>query len=396
MLTIDEAFEEYEAHISALPTEVIPTQDALHRVLRADAVSLVDLPPFTQSAMDGYAVRASEATAGAALPVAMTLPAAGRETLPSLPVGTCARIFTGGPVPDGADAVVMQERVDRAGDEARFEADTRGGQNVRRQAEEIGVGEAVCETGATITAGRIGAMCAAGVGNVEVTRQPRVTLLVTGDEIVAPGTELALGQVYDCNTPMVAAWLVRRGIDARVARLPDDKSATEAGVKEALDESDLVITTGGVSVGEKDFVIGAARAAGVTDRFWKVAQKPGKPLYFGTREDCVFIGLPGNPAAVFIGLTVHVSRVLACLAGAAPPAPQRALTSEAMKRSPDRTIWHRCQTRTDDQGQTTIAPLSGQASHMLGNLSECTALARVRPGTGPLGPGSPVDWFAVD
>lgn len=396
MLTVDEAFGVFARHVSALPVERIPTRDALHRVLREDAVSLVDLPPFTQSAMDGYAVRSADAASGASLPVAMTLAAAGRDSLPELPPGTCARIFTGGPVPTGADSVVMQERVARDGEVARFEADTQLGQNVRQRAEEIGIGQPVCRTGAVITAGRIGAMCAAGIGEVSVTRHPRVTLLVTGDEIIEPGRALQLGEVYDSNTPMVSAWLERRGIPTRVARLKDDRSVTEEEVRRALDESDLVITTGGVSVGEKDFVIGAARAAGVTDRFWKIAQKPGKPLYFGTREDCTFVGLPGNPAAVFVGLAVHVARVLAHLSGCDTPIPAVGVTTSTLRRSPDRTIWHRCAARTSATGSMELHPLTGQASHMLGNLSECSAIARIDPGEGKLPTNSVVRWTPVD
>lgn len=396
MLTVDQAFAAYQVRISTLPTETVATGRSLHRVLRSEARSTVDLPPFTQSAMDGYAVRASDAVEGATLPIALTLAAAGVDEVPTLPPGSCARIFTGGPVPVGADSVVMQERVERIDESARFTVPTRDGQNVRRQAEEIGVGGAVCQRGQRITPGRIGAMTAAGVGTIEVTRTPRVTLLVTGDEIVPAGTPLRIGQVYDCNTPMVSGWLAARGIEAKVARLPDDQAATERGVLEALEQSDLVLTTGGVSVGEKDFVIGAARASGVEDGFWKVAQKPGKPLYFGTRPDCVFLGLPGNPAAVFIGLHVHVARILALLDGESPePELSTAVTTTSLRRSPDRTVWHRCSARTNPAGITELVPLEGQASHMLGNLSECTALARIDAGTEPVAIGEPLRWIRV-
>jgi molybdopterin molybdotransferase len=194
---------------------------------------------------------------------------------------------------------------------------------------------------------------------------------------------------------MVAAWLRRRGIVATVARLPDDAEQTRERVEAALNESDLVVTTGGVSVGEKDFVIGAARASGVVDGFWKVAQKPGKPLYFGTRADCVFLGLPGNPAAVFVGLSVHVARILALLAGQQEVRPMlRGTTAVALRRSPDRAIWHRASVDTGG-GEPVLQPLEGQASHMLGNLSECTALALVPPGTAEIPAGAEVEWVAV-
>ncbi len=395
MLSIEEAFATYASRISPLESEVIPTAEALHRTLRADAPSAVDLPPFTQSAMDGYAARGADIQPGTELPIAMTLAAAGVDAVPTLPAGVCARIFTGGPVPMGADTVIMQEQVERDGDVARFELAPRIGQNVRKQAEEISVGQTVCAAGGEVTPGKIGALCAAGVATVSVTRVPRVTLLVTGDEIVPPGTVLKPGQVYDCNTPMVAAWLRRRGIIAEVARLPDNAEETRQGVSAALDASDLVLTTGGVSVGEKDFVIGAARASGVADGFWKVAQKPGKPLYFGTREDCVFLGLPGNPAAVFVGLSVHVTRILDLLAGRPNAGQMRTgTTSVALRRSPDRAIWHRASVDFRADG-AVLSPLQGQASHMLGNLSECTALALIPPGDTPLSAGTPLEWLPV-
>jgi molybdopterin molybdotransferase len=396
MLTLNAALDCYHASIRKLPTEHISTSNGLHRVLRGAALSAVDLPPFTQSAMDGYAVRSAEAVEGASLPVAITLAAAGRESVPDLPTAACARIFTGGPVPIGADAVVMQERVERDGEFARFTETTPSGKNIRQRAEEIAAGGVVCRTGERVTPGRIGAMTAAGVGTIEVARQPRVTLLVTGDEIVPAGTPLRVGQVYDCNTPMVSSWLAARGIQATVDRLPDNRDATEAGVLRALDCSDLVLTTGGVSVGEKDFVIGAARSAGVEDRFWKVAQKPGKPLYFGTREDCAFLGLPGNPAAVFIGLHVHVARILDIFSGEEDgDGYETGVTTTPLRRSPDRTIWHRCASRSSPDGGTELVPLGGQASHMLGNLSSCTALARIDPGSGRVEAGELVPWLSV-
>ncbi|MFT6397434.1 MAG: molybdopterin molybdotransferase, partial [Bradymonadia bacterium] len=181
MLSIEEAFAVYSARVSSLPTETVATAEALYRTLREDSPSTVDLPPFTQSAMDGYAVRTSEIEVGTALPIAMTLPAAGVDEVPSLEPGTCARIFTGGPVPNGADSVIMQEQVEREADVAHFGVMPRLGQNVRNRAEEISVGQTVCAAGAEITPGKIGALCAAGIAQVMVTQLPKVTLLVTGD-----------------------------------------------------------------------------------------------------------------------------------------------------------------------------------------------------------------------
>ncbi len=403
MITVEEAFAAYEREIAPLGVETIPVADALHRVLAEDGRSRVDLPPFPQSAMDGYAVRAAElsAAAGAApvrLPVVATVAATGLDEIPTLAPGTCARIFTGGHVPTGATAVVMQEKVERDGDFASFTAPTEPGKDIRDRAEEVAAGATVCDAGARLTPGRIGALAAAGVGRVIVRRAPRVRVLVSGDEVVAADAELRPGEVFDCNTPMVASWLRARGLaDVTVSPIPDVEAEVAAFVAAALDDADLVITTGGVSGGDKDFIIGAARAAGVRDVFWKVAQKPGKPVYFGRRDDACLLGLPGNPAAVFVGLVAHASRVLDRLEGAdriGPALLPGCLASRA-KRSSGRDVWFRCRATPGDDGLVRLSALTGQASHMLSNLSECTALVLIPSGEGWLEPGASVFWSPI-
>lgn len=400
MITIDEAFEAYRARVRALAAETVTLDRALGRVLVEPARSTVDLPPFPQSAMDGYAVRAASLDDAerepVALPVALTVAATAWNAAPVLPEGACARIFTGGHVPVGADAVVMQEQVERDGDLASFRHPVAPGANVRHRGEELREGAVVMPPGRRLTAGRLGALAAAGIAEVRVHRRPSVTLLVTGDEVVPAGTGLRPGQVYDCNTPMATAWLASRGVEVKTVRLADEPVETRRQIAEALDGSDLVLTTGGVSVGEKDLVIAAARASGISDVFWKVAQKPGKPLYFGVREDAVMIGLPGNPAAVFVGLVVHVSRVLDALEGLEPPVARPGRLTVGVGPRRGRTEWARCKRITGPSGETTLAPLGGQASHMLSNLADTDAIARLPAGDDPLPAGTLVDFVLVD
>lgn len=391
MLTIDEAFTAYRENIEPIAASEVAVGDATGWVLAEPARAVVDLPPFEQSAMDGYAVRAAEIADGARLPVALTVPARGHEVVPTLPTGACARIFTGGHVPAGADTVIMQEDVERDGEDAVFARAPVAGANVRHRGEELRAGDPICPAGARLTTGRIGALAAAGVARVNARRPPRAVVLVTGDEVIAPGTPLLPGQVYDCNTPMVLGWLRALGLEATAERLPDDPDVSARMVGDALDRADLVITTGGVSVGDKDYVIGAANRAGVRDVFWKVAQKPGKPLYFGVRDDAVLLGLPGNPAAVFVGLTTHVRHVLAALAGTEPPNPERGVYAGTAPSTRGRDVWLRCVARSDADGRTVLGPLGRQASHMLSNLAEANAVARLPADVG--GSESPVLEF---
>ncbi len=403
MISFDEALAHYDGEIGPLPTETAPVERALGRVLAERTVSAVDLPPFAQSAMDGFALRASDtesATAAqpARLDIVAAVPAGHAAPRTPLGPGQAARILTGAPIPPGADAVVRQERVERDGDVIFVSAPVRTGEDSRRRAEELTRGEVVAEPGRRLSAGALAALANSGISEVRVVKRPRACCVVTGDELVAPGRPLDGAQVYDSNRVLTKSWLSASGLDAiDVLHAADDRRETVARIRDAFRQADVVVTTGGVSVGDRDHVMEAAKAVGVREVFWRVRQKPGKPLFFGMLGEKPLIGLPGNPGSVFAGLVIHVRRVLDRLEGDADPGPrfQSARLAADVRCSPSRVTWLRARIQRDRDGQSLLAPLDRQGSHMVSNLVECGGLALVPEGGGLLSAGCAVEYVPV-
>lgn len=277
--------------------ETLPLADADGRVLAEPLLAGLDLPPWPNSAMDGYALRLAD-WRGEALPVSQKI-FAGQAGEPLQP-GTCVRIFTGAPVPQGADCVEMQENAEVLEDgRVRFLEVMEAGQHIRPQGQETRKGDCVLPTGTRIGPIEIGLAASLGHADLKVRRRPRVALLSTGDELVEPGTPLALGQIYNSNRHLLRTWLLRFGcevVDAGI--LPDDLERTRSALA-GLSNVDLILSTGGVSVGEADFLGAALREAGEL-ALWKLAIKPGKPLTVGHYQGVPVIGLPGNPASTLV------------------------------------------------------------------------------------------------
>ncbi|MCP1624545.1 molybdopterin molybdotransferase MoeA [Pseudomonas nitroreducens] len=278
-------------------TEVLLLSEADGRVLAEPLLAGLDLPPWPNSAMDGYALRLAD-WQGEALPVSQKI-FAGQAGEPLLP-GTCVRIFTGAPVPQGADCVEMQENVTVLEDgRVRFVEALEAGQHIRPQGQETRKGDCVLPAGTRLGPIEIGLAASLGHAELKVRRRPRVALLSTGDELVEPGQPLALGQIYNSNRHLLRTWLLRFGcevVDAGI--LPDDLERTRAALA-GLSNVDLILSTGGVSVGEADFLGAALREAGEL-ALWKLAIKPGKPLTVGHYQQVPVIGLPGNPASTLV------------------------------------------------------------------------------------------------
>ncbi len=320
--------------------ETVATFDALGRVLAQDVRSLLDVPPADNTSMDGYALRAADVAAiGAVLPVAQRIPAGvvGQRLLP----GTAARIFTGGQVPPGADAVVMQEQCDALPEKPGADADVApglgavrvntpvvAGQWVRRRGEDVQAGATVLPAGTRLTPQALGLAASVGAADLPVLRRPRVALFSTGDELVMPGQPLKPGAIYNSNRYMLRALLQAAGCDVQdLGIVPDQLAATRSALRRAAQGNDLIITSGGVSVGEEDHLKPAVQAEGELE-LWQVAMKPGKPLAFGHvrspgADPALFIGLPGNPVSSFVTFLLAVAPVLRALQGMAdlePPA----------------------------------------------------------------------------
>ncbi|MDH3284831.1 MAG: molybdopterin molybdotransferase MoeA [Acidobacteriota bacterium] len=403
MISYEEALAHYDVEVGALPSETVPIELALGRVLVANVASAVDLPPFSQSAMDGYALRSADTKDATPehpvrIDVVRSIPAGAQASDVLIEPGSAARILTGAPVPRGADAVVRQERVQRDDDGIRVSAPVLPDEDLRRRAEELTRGEIVAERGRRLTAGALAALANCGVAEVRVSRAPRVSCLVTGDELVEPGRPLESAQVYDSNRVLAELWLRERGLtDVGVLEARDERDETIARIREAFDRADLVVTTGGVSVGDRDHVIGASRAIGVREVFWRVRQKPGKPLFFGMLDEKPLVGLPGNPGSVFAGLVAHARRVLDLLEGVADPGPSflEGRLGADVRASPRRVTWLRARIGGSGDGYAILEPLDRQGSHMISNLVRCDALARIPEGEGVLASGSAVEFVPV-
>ncbi|MFG6665787.1 gephyrin-like molybdotransferase Glp [Halomonas sp. HNIBRBA4712] len=311
---IEKALEALLADVTPLESEEVSLGAAFERVLAESVIAALDVPARDNSAMDGYALRAADA--GRWLSVSQRI-AAGHPAAPLAP-GTCARIFTGGELPEGADCVVMQEEVELDGQCARIPAGIPVGNSVRRRARDVARGSVLLEAGTRLNAAALGHLAGQGIANVTVRRRPQVALLSTGDEVIEPGQPLAPGQLYNSNRPMLAQLLERFGAEVvHLESVPDDAERTRVCLTRAANLADVVITTGGVSVGEEDHVKRALKTLGELD-LWRLAIRPGKPLALGRlpRGDgrmARFVGLPGNPVSGFVGAWLFLRPLMGAL-----------------------------------------------------------------------------------
>ena len=327
LMPLDDALARLLAQALPLPgVDTMRTFDADGRVLAHDLVSAVQVPPLDNSAMDGYALRCADVPQpGTVLPVSQRIPA-GRVGTPLQP-GTAARIFTGAPVPEGADAVVMQEECSAEGDgHVRVQATPRAGQNIRLAGENITRGSVVLQAGARLTPAALGLAASIGVAELPVARRPRVALFSTGDELAMPGEvapeQLPPGAIYNSNRFFLRALLQRMGCEVTdMGIVPDRLDATQDALRTASQDHDVILTSGGVSVGEEDHIKPAVQALGQLD-LWQIAIKPGKPFAYGRVGQAHFLGLPGNPVASFITFVILVRPFLLRLQGVGDVAPR--------------------------------------------------------------------------
>lgn len=297
------AFEDARQHLleRAEPLtdfQASPLKNARSRLLAADLTAPINVPPYDNSAMDGYAVRTADIEVGARLPVSQRVPA-GMSPTPLL-LGSVARVFTGAPVPHGADAVVMQEQTEADGYNVTFLKPVTQGQNIRQRGEDIAAGSVVIPAGTLLSPAHIGLAASVGIAEVPVIRPLRVAVFFTGDELTEPGESLLPGRIYNSNRYWLRGLLAEMGCEIRdLGIVPDSLAATRLALADAAANSDVVITCGGMSVGEEDYVTSAVARDGHLD-LWKIAMKPGKPFAFGKLGQADFIGLPGNPVSGYV------------------------------------------------------------------------------------------------
>ena len=391
LLTLEEAQARVLASVRPLAVETVPIGRAAGRVTAEPARAAVDLPPFPSSAMDGFAVRAADVPG--TLPVVDTV-AAGRPTSRVLAAGEAMSISTGGVVPDGADAVVPVEYVVQNGNSIEIVEAIASGAHVRPRGGDVAADDIVVEAGVRLGAAQLGGLAAAGVAEVHCFRAPRVAVLSTGTELARPGQPLLAGQVYEANAVMLAAAVAAAGgVTEILPAVADDESALREAVERGL-AADVLVTSGGVSVGEHDLVRRIEAELGVEEIFWRVAIKPGKPVSFGMRGETLVFGLPGNPVSSLVGCELFVKPALRALQGRSDALPrfEPGTLAAPLRRNDARDELVRARSRLDQNG-TVLEPLSGQESHMIAHAAGADALVHVPRGDGELPAGAAVRWL---
>jgi molybdopterin molybdotransferase len=388
LITIAEARRRVLAAVEPLAPETIPVADALGRVLAEPVPAAGDVPPFSASAMDGYAVQAGPA--GRRLEV-VGESRAGAPSHRALTEGEAIRISTGAAVPAGATAVIPQEEVEVEDGAVLLGAEVTPGTHLRPAGEVMRAGQTILAAGTVVDAAELGAAISSGAAQVSVSRRPRAAVLCTGDELREPGEPLEPGEIYNSNGPMLVALATRSGaVSGGATRLPDDAGATETGLEEALTDADVVIVSGGVSVGPHDHVKPALARLGVAELFWGVALQPGKPTWFGTRASRLVFGLPGNPVSAAVTFSLFVAPALAALQGRSSEIPlAEAVLGAAVGRNPRREQALRVRLKHRD-GTTIAVPNGPQGSHVITSLVGADALALIPPGEGALAAGTSV------
>ena len=391
LLTFEEALACILERAKPLTSELVPLEQAVGRVVAEPARARADLPPFPSSAMDGFAVRGGE-TPGT-LPISARV-AAGGPSPALLEPGSAAAIATGGAVPEGADTIVPIEQAIEEDGRVRIAEPARAAAHIRPRGGDVREGEVVIAAGARLGPAQIGALAASGVAEVRCARRPRVSVLATGSELRAPGDRLEPGQIFESNRPMIAAVLTASG--ASVESLPvvrDDETAHRNALEQGL-AADVLVSSGGVSMGPHDLVRRIAAELGVEEMFWGVAVKPGKPLSFGLRGDTLVFGLPGNPVSSLVGALVFVRPALNALQGAADPGPsfQVGRTKSSLRRNAHRDEFVRARREATEE-EVVLEPVTGQESHMIVRAASAEVLVHVPRGAGEIVAGGAVRYL---
>ena len=377
---------------TVVDTEEVALADGVGRVAADDIVAPMDLPPFDASAMDGYAVASAghnhvEPKRFAVVDQSL----AGHPATRGVGADEAIRVFTGAVLPAGADAVLLQEDVVRRGDKVQTSAPIRSGQHVRRRGHDVVHGAPLCRRGSRLSAYALSWLAACGIDRLRVVRRIRVAVFSTGDELAAAGAPLAAGQIYDSNRFALIALLREKAVQTiDLGCLPDDPAAIRDALRSASQRADLVVTSGGVSVGDADFVKDVVEEIGVID-FWRLALKPGKPLAVGTLGDALFLGLPGNPVSAIVTYLLFVAPAVDLLSGmkASPPMEIPATVAESVRHTKGRREYMRGRIGVQD-GRLVVGITGDQGSNRLATFADANCLVVVDAEVGDLRSGDTV------
>lgn len=386
LISVDQALALLLQHAQILPSECLDLNQALHRYLAEDIVATVDLPMFAQSAVDGYAICSeSEADEPIAAQRTFTLIGeirAGQAADWQLQPGQALRIFTGAKIPLGTTSIARQEVVKKLGTaQIQLTHAIQPHADIRDAGEEFKVGQYLASQGQHLSIGAIASLAMAGVQQVQVYAYPKITVLVTGDEVSKVVTDPQSGQVFDANAPLIQAWFAAQGRTLEIEHVADQYQVLQQRMAELSIDVDLIISTGGVSVGDYDLVRPVALDLGFEQVFWKVAQKPGKPLFFAVlqradQRPCYLLGLAGNPAAVYVGMQLYAATLLHALQGrvTGPQWFSAVLQDEIKADARERFLRMSVQV---DHASLKVKNLPQQQSHMLNNLMQANCLVRI-------------------
>lgn len=393
LLPVEEARQRIlDAVVPVTGDEVLPLRSALGRVLAEPLHAGIDVPTFANSAMDGYAVRGADLAGDSTELQLIGQALAGAPFAGRVEAGQAVRIMTGAVLPAGADTVIMQERVEADGNRIRIGPGQQAGANVRHPGEDIRAGERVLEAGTRLLPPQLGVIASLGQAEVRVRRRLRVAFFSTGDELVGLGRPLGPGQIYDSNRYSLHAMLTRLGVEViDLGVIPDTREAVRAAFTAAAAQADAVITSGGVSVGEADYVKETLEAMGEVD-FWRIAMKPGKPLAIGRLGQTRFFGLPGNPVSVMATFYQFTQPALEKMMGATPSPPPllRARAAAPLKKSPGRLEFQRGWMETTPDGELVVRPTGGQGSHLMTSMSRANCFIILPAESGGAGTGETV------
>lgn len=398
LISVDQALALIIEQTRPLSTQTCALHSALHRYLAADVHSRINLPLFTQSAVDGYALCADALTSENTRFENVGEIRAGENSAIELKKGQAARIFTGAKIPLGATTVARQEIVNLDGSNIILTAALDLNTDIRIAGEEVAEGQLLASAGQQLGVGGIAALSMAGIRQVEVYTYPRVAVIITGDEILKANDTLETGKIFDANAPLIQAWFKNIGQTVKLYHVLDSAQALQTLLQQLSREYDVILTTGGVSVGDYDFIRPVALDVGYKQIFWKVKQKPGKPMFFARFEQaeqcCYLLGLPGNPAAVYVGMYIYTQTLLNALQGQRQlPDWFQAELSQDIK--PDARERFLRMSASFAHATVKVTNLSKQQSHMLSNLMQANCLVRIPAGQS-LTQGQTVQGIFID